>query len=260
MTEETNPNPLAGIVEGDGEFESEPDGSVSVVGEPIPDDVKVVEDHPVDDSKIEEPPEEVIGETEPVLSPLEQKFQDEGLSSQFPGGIEEMISKAKGTNQYIAKVEAERNAYRDNQKKTEPPQEVTEEFFEPETQQAINAMLDARDKKADERFAQIEAKTFEVSKADFKEMEPLMKQYIDDHPVLSHLPYSPEGLDIVYQLVKKEQQSQAKPPPATTKLDSASAVASTGKSKTALSPDDPEKWHDMTDAEIESELKMKPLY
>lgn len=257
-------NPLAGIVEGEEELEA-PDLElgVSPMGEEIPDDVNFIEDYPVDDSKIEEPSKEVIGETEPVLSPVEKQFQDSGLERRYPGGVSDMIAKQRETDQYIARLEAERNALRDNPKTPEPQTEVTDEFFEPETQSAIKKLVDAQLESINSRLAQNEISSFQATKADFKEMEPLMEQFVEANPVLKNLPFTPESLDIVYKLAKEKQLSQAKPTPAqpqTPVLDKASAAASVGKSKAALSPNDPERFHEMTDAEIEAELGMKPLY
>jgi len=262
------------IVDDEGpEVEIASDGRVTLSGEEIPDDVKVVEDNVVEEepvSKSDEPeipeepaPEATETEEEKKVSAFEERFYaDERLVKRF-GTPEAMLERIPETDKYISRLEEERNYFRDRATpKEEPKHEApSEEDFNNDPFKAIDRLIESRTAPLKQELYAVKYQNFVNSKPDFKAMEPLMEKVINDNPGLKRLGL--DALDIAYKVAKAEQFSEAKPaapqPAPTPKPDKTHAEAGSGKKKAVqVDKNSLDYWRGKTQKEIEEEVGFAP--
>ena len=248
-------NSFDDMIEGETpELDVKPDGTVAIEEEQLetPDISQFVEEEP---SKIEEP-ETVIPETEVAhVSPFEQKFNELGLSRQFPGGIDEMLSKIPDMNRYITSLEGERNALRDRQAPEQPnPEPTTEDIFD-DPRNYIKQAVAGEMETVNNKLADYEYKSFVASKPDFAQMEPLMEEQLRNNPGLRTLRL--DAMPILYRMAKSEQVLNAPPPapaPAPTVNKDSAQISASKKVETNKDTSN------MTMKELENHFGVIPLY
>jgi hypothetical protein len=245
---------------------------VSLTGEEIPSDLEpetdpdisqIIEDEPA--PKTDEPAEEQApeGTGEPELSDHEKKFFELGLDKQFKGGLDEVLQRIPNMNKYISDLELRNKTLLENQ--ATPPAEPAkpelpsaEEFYEKpieSIQKMLNAKVNEQLSGINEKLIQYEAKNFENSVPDYKQMEPLMMDQLNLNPGLKQL--GTDAFPILYKMAKAQQLSDTAPAPTTPEvkvIDKASAETSAGKKVTPVDKTDPAYWQGKSRAEIAKEL------
>lgn len=243
------------------ETEQKPDGRVTVKGEEVPDDVTEVDEKIVDETKSSKPgePEGVTPETEEPkpLSPEEARFRELGLGKQYPGGIKQMIESQPRTNKYIAEIEAERKRYREEMANREPEAQIEppsrDDFFD-DPMGTINRVMDSKLDGVNEQFDNIRVEAFINSKQDYKQLEPMMIQQLEQNPALKTL--GANAVPVLYQMAKATQLSQAQSTQEVQPNPEAKANAETSTGKKATPPDKSSRayWQGKSLKEMEEEL------
>lgn len=187
--EEGMPEMLNVEAPGDTSPEASPVSTEDVVTEPAP---KV--------EGTEQPSPQDTGE-EIQLTDVEKKFIEAGLDRRFDS-VDDMVNRMSETDRYIAGLEAERNAYRDQLKKPEAEETApsSEDFLE-DPVGTMNKILAGHERQVTERLDKIETSTFINSKGDYGKMQPEMEKQLALMPELAMLPKS-VAIRALYSMAK----------------------------------------------------------
>lgn len=263
------------LIEGDEpEIEIKSDSTVSLRGEEIPKEVipepeteQLIDDEPT--SKPVEPEKVIEGTEPPSVEPesydAETHFNEQGLGKQFKGGLKELIERFPETNKYITQVEAERNHWKERAAtpKAEPPEAPSAEDFYNDFPGSLNKVLDSKLNEVNERFEEMEVKTFQDSKQDFDDMAPQMMQELRNTPEIGQLGKA-KAMKILYQMAKGTEISRASAEASKRVVgqplpDKANAETPTGK-KAPPVVKDKAYYEGLTEAELEKELGVSSRY
>lgn len=244
-------------------------GKVTLLGEEIPEDVKV-DDSPV----VEETPpktEEPVPDAEPapdgtgdevVLTDAEKAFAaNPNLVKRF-GSVEQMIERQGETDKYLTDLERQRNYHRDQATPKEEPKVEAPSFedFNEDPVGTIGRIVQDQLVGVNKRLSDGEYNAFKQSKSDFADMDPLMQEQLNQNPELQSLGY--RALPILYKMAKADQIARAKAaqpvPAAVPKPDKTHAETSTGKKEPVLPKDTLEYYKNMSLKEIEAEVGHAP--
>ena len=258
------------IIEGDSpDVTIDPKGKVTLLGEEIPEDVKVddspvVEETPPKTDEPEpdaEPAPEGTGD-EVILTDAEKVFAaDPNLVKRF-GSVEQMIARQGETDKYLTDLERQRNYFRDQATPQKEPkvEAPSDEDFNEDPVGTIDRIVQGKMAGVNQKIQSMEYNSFAQSKSDFAEMDPLMQEQLSQNPELQSLGY--KALPILYKMAKADQIARAKatqPAPAVVpKPDKTHAETSTGKKEPVLSKDTLEYYKNMTLKEIEAEVGHAP--
>jgi len=187
--EEGMPEMLNVEAPGDTSPEAPPVSTEDVVTEPAP---KV--------EGTEQPSPQDTG-AEIQLTDVEKKFIDAGLDRRWTS-VDDMVNRMSETDRYIAGLEDERNAYRDQLKKPEAEEKAPshEDYLE-DPVGTMNKILAGHEQKVTERLDKIETENFIGSKKDFTKMQPEMERQLAQMPEVANLPKS-AAIKVLYSMAK----------------------------------------------------------
>ncbi len=247
----------------------ESDSKTSLAGEEIPHDLEVAE---IDENLLEkEPPtpseptpekEEAPAEAgEPELSPVDQMFKDKGLDKQFKD-VDDMMNRVPEMNRYINNLGVKNKELSKLQEQAPPPTVEPEKApsaddFYNDPVSVIQKIVDKGRHEDSQRFDEMEMNTFVNSKADYKEIEPLMEEALLDNPGMKLL--GVKALEPLYQMAKAKQLSKIPAPLPAPAPNKTSAETSVGK-KTAPIVKDKAYYDERSLKQLEEELGVTEQY
>jgi len=261
------------IMEGSTTEDVTSDTKVSLAGEEIPEELEVekatIEDDLLAEESIPTPsePKTEPQETGVELTPIEQEFIKRGLDKQFKS-VEDMMSRVPEMNKYINDLSVNNKRLQALEKQAPPkrepePMPSSDEFFNSPVE-IIEKMIARKQNDVIEkqnemsaRFDKMEKDAFIASKADFKELVPLIEEVLAENEWLLDVG-GVKAIKAVYQMAKAEQLSRV-PTPVRTVPNKASAETSVGKKSTPIVKDK-SYYNNLTPKQIEEELGVTPKY